>query len=108
VLKSSRDFIAFAPHIMKVVEWCLSNLGIHLLGARSEVPKPIPNLEPPRLEPSIDFEPIDENIDLSHLMNTNIHFVESEHSRVNHPPHTGVVIHASIKGSLRGENWRAT
>jgi hypothetical protein len=57
-LKSTRDFIAYGPHLTQIIAWCLANPGVHLGNRhRPHVPQP-PNPNPPRIEElEIDFEP---------------------------------------------------
>ena len=102
-LKSSHDFIAFAPHLTQIVDWCLS--GIHVPEAQ-DIPRPVLNPEPIRIvEPEINFNPDEVTyIDLSDFINENVRFADSEHSGVNPPPPTGVANPTDIEGSSRGVN----
>jgi len=78
-LKSSRDFISFAPHLTCIVDWCLANPSIHLLKVQ-HVPRLAFNHEPLRMvEPTLDFNPRgEEDIDISTFLNENIRFADSE------------------------------
>jgi hypothetical protein len=82
-LKSTRDFIAFGPHLTQIISWCLANPGVHL-GLQHHIPQPPPvqNPEPLQvLEPEIDFNPqAAEDINLSDFINDNIQFADTEHS----------------------------
>ena len=52
----------------------------------------------------MDFNPIDEDIDVYAFINKDIMFVNSEHFGVNPPPQTGVVHPTNIEGLSRGGN----
>jgi len=81
-----------------------SNPIIHLSRSQPQVPRLVSNPKPLRIEPTLDFNPIDEDVDLSDFINKNIRFGDSKHSRVNPFPRTNVANSTNIKGLLRGGN----
>ena len=102
-LKSTRDFVAYGPHLTQIITWCLTNPGIHLgHRTRPEIPRsPLP--PSPRIEElELNFEPTSADVNISDFIEDNIQFADTEHSAADIGP-SGTAYPADIEGSSQRE-----
>ena len=102
-LKSTRDFVAYGPHLTQIIAWCLANPGIHLGNrTRPEIPRSPPPPSPRIEELELNFEPTSADVNISDFIEENMQFADTEHSTADVGP-SGTAHPADIEGSSQRE-----
>jgi len=107
-LKSTRNFIAYGPHLTQIITWCLNNPGVHLGG--QQIPQNPILAEPRQMQPDEEFvQQQDANIKISDFIAENVEFAVTEQSAADLGP-SGSANPAEVQGpsqrAISEENLR--